>query len=201
VADDPPPALVDRVAETFKRTDGDIPATLDTIFSSEEFFSRESYRAKIKTPLELVASAVRAVGGTTSGGSALARAVAQMGEPLYLAQPPTGHPDVAEAWVNTGALLSRLNFALSLTENRVSGTRVNLEPLLEGVDRRSPDKVLERFLFVLLHDQVAPETRAILLRQLTDPEIRRATLDDRTANPDVEKIAALVLGSPEFQRR
>ncbi|MBI1894569.1 MAG: DUF1800 family protein, partial [Candidatus Rokubacteria bacterium] len=143
----------------------------------------------------------RAVGGTTSGAAALVRAVAQMGEPLYGAQPPTGYSDVAEAWVNAGALLNRLNFALSLTENRLPGTRVDLGRFLDGVDRRSPSKVLERLLAGLLHDQVSPETRETLRRQLTDPEITRATLDDRMTNPDVEKIAALVLGSPEFQRR
>jgi hypothetical protein len=201
VADYPPPALVERVAETFIRTDGDTRALLVTIITSPEFFSDASYRAKIKTPLELVASAVRAVGGTTSGAAALVRAVAQMGEPLYGAQPPTGYSDVAEAWVNAGALLNRLNFALSLTENRLPGTRVDLGRFLDGGDRRSPSQVLERLLAGLVYDQVSPETRETLRRQLTDPEITRATLDDRMINPDVEKIAALVLGSPEFQRR
>ena len=196
VADDPPGVLVDRVAQTFMRTDGDIRALLVTIINSPEFVSGESYRAKIKKPLELVASAVRAAGGTANGGPALARAVAQIGEPLYGAQPPTGYPDVAEAWVNTGALLSRLNFALSLTENRLPGTRVDLGRLLDGVDRRSPSEVLDRLLAALLHDQVSAETRETLRRQLTDPEITRATLDDRMTNPDIEKIAALVLGSP-----
>ncbi len=201
VSDDPPGTLVDRVAETFLRTDGDIRSLLVTIITSPEFFSEKSYRAKIKKPLELVVSAVRATGGTTIGGPALARAVAQIGEPLYGAQPPTGYSDVAEAWVNTGALLARLNFALSLTENRLPGTRVDLGRFLDGAARGSPAQVLDRLLAGLVYSQVSPETRETLTRQMKDPEISRATLDDRITGPDVEKIAALVLGSPEFQRR
>jgi uncharacterized protein (DUF1800 family) len=187
VSDEPPLALVARVAETFTRTDGDIRAMLTTIVTSPEFWGAEAYRAKIKKPFELVVSAVRAVGGTTSGSPALSRAVAQIGEPLYASQPPTGYPDVAEAWVNTGALLNRMNFALGLTENRYPGLRVDLGRFVSGVDRRDPAQVLDRLLAGLLHDQVSPETREVLMRQLADP--------------DIEKIAALVLGSPEFQRR
>ena len=187
VSDEPPLALVARVAETFTRTDGDIRAMLTTIVTSPEFWGAEAYRAKIKKPFELVVSAVRAVGGTTSGSPALSRAVAQIGEPLYAFQPPTGYPDVAEAWVNTGALLNRMNFALGLTENRYPGVRVDLGGLVRGADRRDPAQILERLLAGLLHNQVSLETREVLMRQLADP--------------DIEKIAALVLGSPEFQRR
>jgi uncharacterized protein (DUF1800 family) len=187
VADEPPPALVARVADTFTRTDGDIRAMLVAIVTSPEFFSADAYRAKIKKPFELVASAVRAVGGTTSGGPALSRAVGQIGEPLYALEPPTGYPDVAEAWVNTGALLNRLNFAVGLTENRYPGVRVDLGRFVSGTDRRDPTQLLDRLLASLLHDQVSPQTREVLIRQLS--------------GPDVEKIAALVLGSPEFQRR
>ena len=192
---------MERVVETFTRTDGDIRALLVTIVTSPEFFSAESYRAKIKKPFDLVASAVRAVDGTPRDGLALSRAVAQIGEPLYGAQPPTGYPDVAEAWVNTGALLARLNFAVSLTENRLPGARVDLARFLDGADRRSSRALLDRLLAGLLHNQVSAETREILVKQLSDPAIARATLDDLRMNPDVEKIAALILGSPEFQRR
>ncbi len=201
VADEPPPALVARVAETFTRTDGDIRAMLVTIVTSGEFFAADAYRAKVKKPFELVASAIRAVGGTTNGGPVLSRAVAQIGEPLYASQPPTGYPDVALAWVNTGALLNRMNFALALTGKRYPAVSVDLGRFVSGADHGDPLRLLDRLLAGLLHDQVSPETREILRRQLSDPEITRATSDDRTINPDVEKIAALVLGSPEFQRR
>ena len=201
VADEPPPALVARAADTFTRTDGDIRAVLVTIVTSPEFFSAGAYRAKIKKPFDLVASAVRAVGGRTSGGPSLARTVGQIGEPLYASQPPTGYPDMAEAWVSTGALLSRMNFALGLTANRYPGTRVDLGRLVGAGDPRDSPELLDRLLAGLVHDRVSVETREALLRQLTDPEITRGPRGDRTINPDLEKLAALVLGSPEFQRR
>src|SRR5215470_11290387 len=213
VSDDPPPALVERAARTFRETDGDIRQVMITIVSSPEFFSLEAYRAKIKTPLEIVASSVRALDGELvlpaamgarqpGGGFSLAQQVGKLGEPLYQQQPPTGYPDVAEAWVNAGALLNRMNFALGLTANRVPGVRVDLARAVGAADRRRPERVLDMLLVSVLHGQATPETRAVLAAQLDNPEIIRATADDRgPANTDVEKLAALVLGSPEFQRR
>jgi uncharacterized protein (DUF1800 family) len=217
VADTPPPALVERAARTFRETDGDIRAVLVTIFSSEEFVSAETYRAKTKTPLEVVASAVRALEGRidpppasngavrvapAGGGLALARQVAALGAPLYEAQPPTGYADVAEAWVNTGALLGRMNFALALSQNRLAGVRVDLARRLGEVDRATPAAALDRIIAVVLHGEASPRTRQVLGAHLDSPEIVRLTADDRgPRNTDLEKLAALVLGSPEFQRR
>jgi uncharacterized protein (DUF1800 family) len=209
VSDDPPPALVERTAAAFRRTDGDIRAVLATIFTSPEFWSADAYRAKIKTPLEVVASAVRALDGriapgvdAAGGGIPLAREVARLGEPLYEAQPPTGYPDRAEAWVNTGALLGRMNFALGLAHNRFRGTRVDVAGFLANTDRSQPALVLDRLLAVLLHGEASGQTRVVLATHLESPEITRTTAYDRVAkDTDVEKLAALVLGSPEFQRR
>jgi uncharacterized protein (DUF1800 family) len=213
VSDDPPPALVERVAATFRRTDGDVRALLTTIFTAPEFWSAEAYRAKIKTPLEVVASAVRSLDGRVDsgrtglgplagGGLPLAREVAKLGEPLYEAQPPTGYADRAEAWVNTGALLARMNFALGLAHNRIRGTRVDLGGLLDGADRREPGQVLDRLLVLVLHGEATARTRSVLASELDSPEITRTTAYDRVPkDTDVEKLAALVLGSPEFQRR
>jgi uncharacterized protein (DUF1800 family) len=224
VSDEPPPALVERAAQTFRDTDGDLRKVVATIVSSAEFFSAGAYGAKIKKPIELVASAVRATGGEIAppgepgsqqvgGGLALAMQVAKLGEPLYQQQPPTGYPDVAEAWVNTGALLNRLNFALALAQNRIPGVQVDLGRAVGIADRHKPQQVLDALLASLLQGQVRPETLTVLAAQLDNPEIIRATLDDRkategrpvanthAANTDVDKLAALVLGSPEFQRR
>ena len=209
VSDEPPPALVDRVARTYQDTDGDIRAMMRTIVAAPEFWSSEAQRAKIKKPIELVASAARAldasVGSETGlrfAGFQLARAAGTLGERLFNAQPPTGYPDTADAWVNTGALLRRMNFALSLAQNRVRGVRVDVERLVAGADRRKPEAVLDRLLAVTLHGQASARTREVLSAQLRDPAIVRLTADDRgPANTDVEKLAALVLGSPEFQRR
>jgi len=213
VSDDPPPALVERAARTFRDTDGDIRQVMITIVSSPEFFSPEAYRAKVKTPLEIVASSVRALDGELAlpaamgarqpgGGFSLAQQVGKLGEPLYQQQPPTGYPDVAEAWVNAGALLNRMNFALGLTANRVPGVRVDLTRIVGAADRGRPERVLDMLLSSLLHGQATAQTRGVLVAQLDNPEITRATSDDRgPANTDVEKLTALVLGSPEFQRR
>jgi uncharacterized protein (DUF1800 family) len=204
VSDTPPPALVARVAGTYTHTGGDIPSMLRTIFESPEFFSEDAYRAKIKKPFEFVASAVRALGGTTDaqGGMALACASAEIGEPLYQAQPPTGYADRAEVWVNAGALLARMNFALGLASGRYPHVSVELAALVAGAEPSSPPAVLDRLLASIVADQLTRETRAVLTAQLTEPQITRLSSDDRgPANTDVAKLAALVIGSPEFQRR
>jgi len=213
VSDDPPAAMLDRAAAVFQRTDGDIRAVLTAIVASPEFWSPEVYRAKIKTPLDVVATAMRALDGRIvpgapgadrlgGGGEALAREVARLGEPLYESQPPTGYPDRAEAWVNTGALLGRMNFALGLAHNRLRGAQVDLAPLVGGADRRQPAQVLDRLLIAVLHGEAGERTRAVLAAQLESPEITRTTACDRVPkDTDVEKLTALVLGSPEFQRR
>jgi uncharacterized protein (DUF1800 family) len=160
----------------------------------------------------VVASAVRALGGRLApagggapgpaGGLALARAVGRLGAPLYEAQPPTGYPDRAEAWVNGGALLGRMNFALDLVHDRLPGVPVDVPAFLAGTDRSQPAQVLDRLLAIVLHGEASARTRAVLAAQLESPEITRVTAYDRVAkDTDVEKLAALVLGSPEFQRR
>jgi uncharacterized protein (DUF1800 family) len=204
VADEPPPSLVERVAATYRDTGGDITAMLRTICVSAEFRAPAAQAAKIKTPLEFVASAARALGASLDarGAFALARATAEIGEPLYGAQPPTGYPDRAEAWVHAGALLGRMNFALALTQRRLAGVTVDPAALVTGVDRRDPEAALDRLLTALLHGRATEETRAVLAAQLRDPQILRQTPDDRgPANTDLDTLAALVLGSPEFQRR
>src|SRR5262245_24227318 len=213
VSDDPPSRLVERVATVFRRSDGDIRSVLAAIFSSPEFFSADAYRSKIKTPLEVVISAARAVDARldpvatvndqlSGGASTLARQIARLGEPLYEAQPPSGYPDSAAAWVNTGALVGRMNFALALRQARLPGVRVDLTPILEGTDPRQPQEVLDRLITAALHGEVTSETRSILEAELDSPEITRVTTYDRAPRrTDAEKLAALVLGAPEFQRR
>jgi uncharacterized protein (DUF1800 family) len=204
VSDTPPPALVDRVAATYTSSGGDIPAMLRVIFASGEFRGEDASLTKIKKPFEFVASAVRALGGRidAQGGLALARACAEIGEPLYLAQPPTGYADRAEVWVNSGALLARMNFALTLASGRYPHVTVDLAPLVAGSDPRAPADVLDRLLAAIVGGQAGPATRAVLAAQLTDPQITRLSADDRgPASTDVAKLAALVIGSPEFQQR
>src|SRR6266571_2466173 len=153
VSDEPPQALVDRVAQTYMKTDGDIREMLRTIFYSPEFNSTDAYRAKVKRPFELTISAVRTVGGDTNGGPQLHQWIARMGQPLYGFQTPNGYSDVGENWVNTGALLERMNFALALVSNRIPGTRVDLSKLLgESKTGTSIDKekLLDRFVTLIV---------------------------------------------------
>ena len=204
VSDEAPPALVERVAAAYATTGGDIRALLRVIFAAPEFRAPDTAGAKIKKPSEFVASAARAMGAAVDarGALALARGAAEIGEGLYEAAPPTGHPDRAEAWVNPGALLARMNFALSLADGRLPGVRVDVGTLVGGADRAQPNVVLDHLLAALLHGRASEQTRAVLTAQLGLPEITRLTADDRgPANTDVAKLAALVLGSPEFQRR
>jgi len=167
VSDTPPPALVDRAAARFRETGGDIREVVRTILTSPEFFSAEAYRAKVKSPLEFVVSAVRATGTEVRDAQTLTQALRQLGMPLYMAQPPTGYPDKAEAWVNTGALLNRMNFALQLVGGKMRGIQPGTSPV-----------------GAVLADDVTPATKAT---------IAKAT--------DAKQVAALTLGSPEFQRR
>ena len=121
VADDPPKALVERAAAKFRSTDGNLREVVRTILTSPEFTSAEAMRAKVKTPFEFVASALRATGATVEDGTRARPQSAGLGMPLYMAQPPTGYTDRADAWVNTGALLNRMNFAVALVNNRLRG--------------------------------------------------------------------------------
>src|ERR1700687_4787293 len=132
VSDDPPPALVDRMAKTFEKKKGDIREVLSTLFHSPEFWADGAYRAKVKTPLEFVASAVRATGADVDDAMPLARQVANMGMPLYGAQPPTGYSMKADTWVSSSALLNRMNFALALTGGKVRGVKIDAVQLAGG---------------------------------------------------------------------
>jgi uncharacterized protein (DUF1800 family) len=201
VSDTPPPALVSRMAETFLSQDGDIRAVMHTMIYSPEFWSHEAYRAKIKTPYELVISAVRTLGTDVDTPMPLVQWVSRIGEPLYQCQPPTGYSDKAETWVNTGALLNRLNFSLTLAGNKIRGSRTDVTPLL-GVDAGSEPRVaLTRAIEVFLAGSAAPTTFATLEKQLDNPQVVQAKLDDPSKQTDLGVVTGLVLGAPEFQRR
>jgi uncharacterized protein (DUF1800 family) len=126
VSDTPPAALVDRAAATFTATRGDLREVVKVILLSPEFLSADARRAKVKTPLEFVASALRATGAEVRTALPLARTLRDMGMPLYFCQPPTGYDETAATWVTAGALVSRMNFAVELSKNAVRGVRVPL---------------------------------------------------------------------------
>ena len=201
VSDNPPSALVARMAVTFQSSDGDIRAVLKTMIYSPEFWSREAYRAKIKTPFELVVSAARALGADVDTPMPLVQWTGRIGEPLYQCQPPTGYADKGDAWVNTGALLNRLNYSLALAGNKVRGSRSDVPSLL-GMDSTTDAKAaLTRAVQLFLGGQTAATTVETLEKQLDNPQVVQAKLDDPVQQVDLGVVAGLVLGAPEFQRR
>jgi uncharacterized protein (DUF1800 family) len=201
VSDNPPPALVERMSVQYSATQGDVRSVLKTMIYSPEFWSKETYRAKVKTPYELVASTARALNAEVTITLPIAQWVGRMGEPLFLCQPPNGYSDKAETWVNTGALLNRLNFALSLAGDKVAGATVDLKSMLGDAALRDPNAALSQSIDAFLGDQIAEQTRATLTARLNDPQILQASLDDTVKQVNQGLIAGLVLGAPEFQRR
>jgi uncharacterized protein (DUF1800 family) len=162
VSDTPPPALVDRLAGRFTATGGDLREVMRTLLSSPEFLSPDAYRAKVKTPFDFVVTAVRATEADVQNATALVRALQQLGMPLYQCQPPTGYKDTADAWVNTGALVARMNFALQLASGKVPG---NALP--------SPSNSL---LQTVLNDDVSEATRGTIAKAKTPEQMIALTL-------------------------
>ena len=175
VQDDPPTALVDRAAKTFQRTDGDLREVMRTILASPEFLAPAGRRAKVKAPLEFVASALRATRASVTNVRSFAGTIGAMGEPLYQCQPPTGYTDRAAFWMNTGALIGRLNFAHSLAADGAHASTIDV-PAGDDVGRWA-DEVLGLAL--------SPQTRAAVQSPQASASVR----------------IGLLLGSPEFQRR
>jgi uncharacterized protein (DUF1800 family) len=213
VSDDPPPALVDRMAKTFLKKKGDIREVLNTLFHSPEFWDDTTYRAKVKTPLEFVASAVRATGAEIDDAQPLVGQLNRMGMPLYGAQPPTGYSMKAETWVSSSALLNRMNFALALTSGKIKGVKVDAAQLA-GSSSPPPDAAatlatLETSLVVggvsqQTHDSIVAQIEAAGkngAHVAADNKAGARKTADPGRSPDVGVIAGLLLGSPEFQRR
>jgi uncharacterized protein (DUF1800 family) len=201
VSDNPPQSLVDRMAETFLNKDGDIREVLRTMFHSPEFWAAEAYRAKMKTPFEFVASAARASGADIQNPLPLVGTLNRMGMPLYAMQPPTGYSMKAEAWVNSSALLNRMNFALLLASGKLPGTSLDPQALLPGLAPADSQTALTALEQSILAGDVSSQTHAVMQKQLGDPQISQRKLDDADKKPNYGAIAGLIMGSPEFQRR
>jgi uncharacterized protein (DUF1800 family) len=181
VADDPPQALVDRMAQKFTKTDGDLRAVLETMFTSTEFLSEGAWQVKVKSPLEMVVSAVRAIGGEVSDTFMLVQKVADLGEPLYGKLEPNGYPNTGDVWLSTTGVMGRMNFSVALTSGLVPGVHLD-SSRLEGKDALA----IERDL---LGRGASPQTQAAIEKGLEGKE----------KTPPF--IASLILGSPDFQRR
>jgi len=160
VADTPPDSLVDRAAARFAETDGDLREVTRAILTSPEFLSPDAYRAKVKTPFEFIVSALRATGADVEEARPLVQQMQQQGMPLYQCQPPTGYKDTADAWVNTGALVGRMNFALALASNKLRGTVVSQTPAASD----------------LVNGDLSESTRATVARAMSPAQTAALTL-------------------------
>jgi uncharacterized protein (DUF1800 family) len=189
------------MAQTFLKKNGNIREVLKTMLESPEFWSPDAYRGKVKTPLEFVVSALRASGAEVADAMPVARRLQNMGMPLYGMQPPTGYSMKADAWINSSALLGRMNFALALTSGKVKGVQVNSEPGRNQVRNDDPQQALAAMESTLLAGDVSKQTHDVISARLQDRKINRGKLDDPARLPNVALIAGLLLGSPEFQRR
>ncbi|MDQ3697301.1 MAG: DUF1800 domain-containing protein [Gemmatimonadota bacterium] len=206
VSDSPPPALVERAAATFARTDGNIGEVVRTIITSPEFFSSAAYRAKVKSPFELVVSALRAVGARPDSTPRTAQIIARLGQPIYGHQAPNGYPETGSAWINTGALLNRINFGLAVAAGRVPG--VTLDGWPEGAKLASGarDEQVDGVIAALLGGEASPDTRKVL-ESGTNPLLARAgnVIDSTAAHVGADpEIAAepvdMMMLSPDAAR-
>jgi uncharacterized protein (DUF1800 family) len=226
VSDNPPAALVDRIAGVFTQTGGDLRKVTEAILTSPEFLSPSDYGNKIKSPFEFTVSAVRATESTivaqqpppfdklvpaVEGGAMLGRGGAadrisarprqslnwhiyELGEPLFACTPPTGYPEISTSWVSPGALIERLNFAMALTGQKLSDVRFDPSKILAGIDVDKPEAVLNQCIAVLLQNNISDSTRKVLQKSAVP-----TPGDSQTINPS--KLIALIIGSPEFQRK
>jgi uncharacterized protein (DUF1800 family) len=187
VTDDPPPVLIDRMAQTFLDTDGDIRAVLAAMFRSKEFLSQGAFRAKVKTPLETVVGAVRATGARVDSATALVNQIANLGEPLYRKIEPTGYSSVNAEWVNSSALLARMNFAMQLGDNKLPGVHVDT-----GRFSKNPSDAARQVLFM----DASSRTLEAIKKELSAEKKKNPR-----QQPNGALIAGLALGSPDFQRK
>jgi hypothetical protein len=230
VSDEPHEDLVERAAATFTRTGGDIREVVRTIVTSDEFFSRASYRSKVKSPFEVTVSALRALGARADTTPFSAGLVGRLGQQLYGHQAPDGWPETGAAWINTGAILNRINLGVLVASGRVPGAPLRgwapFAELTRAPRTAQVDAVIEAFLA----GRASPETREILASG-NNPLMERAASDSIRLDADppasamdpaqgrgrgrgrqggfqrlpqltgLPQVIGLALGSPEFQRR
>ncbi|MEK6301700.1 MAG: DUF1800 family protein [Acidobacteriota bacterium] len=226
VADNPPTQLVERAAQVFLKTGGDIREVLRAILTSPEFNSPAVFRAKVKSPLELAASAIRALDGDTNGAPALHEWLRRMGEPLYLYAFPTGYKETSETWVNTGVFFNRINFAVAFANGQINGTSYDAARLVSNEAAASVDQLASQLAPMIVHTELSTESRRAVLAGLAaqtpasplpgkPAEVRPAVANAasptmvavKAGAPDAEtrkriaQVIGLLFGASEFQRR
>jgi uncharacterized protein (DUF1800 family) len=204
VSDSAPPALVQRAAETFERTDGDIRQVLAVIVSSPEFYRKASVHAKVKTPYELVASTYRVMQGVPDTAGRSIQLTAQLGQQLYGHLTPDGWPDDAESWMNTGSVLARINFGSNVAAGRVVGIALAKWPPAAHLRGASLAEQVDGVGSALFQGEMSPDTHGVLMSGSNPVAARAGVAMDNSARgapPTLSELIGLALGAPEFQRR
>ena len=214
VSDTPSEVLVAKMADTFVSSQGNIQAVLTTMVEAEEFWDKKNLAAKIKTPFEVLVSALRATDAEVSEYRELIRWCTRMGQPLYAYQAPTGYPENAAFWTNGAALVNRMNFASELASGDVQGVNIDLLALNEHHEPASEKEALAKYLGYLLPGRDTQTTYDLLLPILSRPDFNEAVgdrassqgmatkpLDDSGKSTGLAKVVGLLLGCPEFQRQ
>jgi len=227
IADDPPASVVERAAAVFLKTDGSIRETVRAIITAPEFFAPNTYRAKMRSPFEYAAAAVRALAAETDGNRPLLDWLGRMGQPVFGRVTPDGYPDRAQQWLSTGALLARLNFASALANNQIKGTHVDAARLLANADLNDPRAIAERLTQLALGGDVsahtlddlakaadlsrapapaaAPANNAppivLTTKSTSAPVVDQSAPKSAPAPAYIAQMITLVIGAPEFQRR
>jgi uncharacterized protein (DUF1800 family) len=220
IRDEPPQSIIDRAAAVFLKTDGSIRETLRAIVTSPEFFSDTAYRAKLRSPFEYVAAAMRALQAETDGDRPVLDAIGRMGQPLFGRITPDGYADRADQWLSSGAMIARLNFAGALAGNRIKGTKIDVARLLPGVDEAKKDSVAAKFIRITVSNDISKGTRTVLDKTLQSLESAGPSAGVAKSSTNVSvgydgaaakstgppptyitELITFLLGSPEFQQR
>ena len=224
VSDNPPQSLIDKMSKTFLEKEGDIKQVMITMVNAPEFWSKQVLREKTKSPFELVISSVRALNAKVNFPFQLYRQLEKMGQKIYYYQAPTGFPDRADSWINTGALLNRMNFGIEITSQQIRGTRVDLLKLNKDHEPENAEAALRTYARLLMPERDMEPTIKRLLPLLTDPALQQKLLksssdtksddlmeiDDLFSEEDdkyksernsLAQVVGIIIGSPEFQRR
>jgi len=191
VSDSAPPALVERAAKTYLRTDGDIREVMRTIITSPEFNDRAAYRTKVKTPFELVASILRATNAAPDTTPQSAQIIARLGQPIFGRATPDGWPDQGAAWMNTGALLNRVNLGAQVGSNQIANIAISTWKPGQALLEATPEKQVDGIIDALLSGDTSPETRSAMLAVQTPAGTSQRIGD----------LVSIAIGSSDFQRR
>ena len=193
VSDTPPAALVTRAANVFRQTDGDIREVLRTIVTSQEFFASNSYRAKVKSPFELVTSTLRAMNATPDATPRITQLVSRLGQPIFGHQAPNGYPETGDAWMNTGSILNRINFGLAVAGGRVPGVRLANWPAAATLQPLSREQQVDGVIRELLGGAASIDTRQVLLTG-TNPFLQAKGSDADSLGLDDSNDASMAMG-------